>query len=226
MTPERFARLKHTLARRQPDLTVLTDNVHKSHNVAAILRSCDAVGVHRIHAVAADGAMRGHHMISGGSARWVGIRLHPSMEQAIAALKTEGWRLLAAHPSEDAIDFRHEDYTGKTAILFGSELTGLSSAAVRATERRIAIPMRGLVASLNVSVAAALILYEAERQRTLAGLYGESRLEPEEFARTLFEWAHPEIALRCRRRGKPYPPLSADGSLSTNPLIGSTTEPR
>lgn len=222
MTPERFAKLKATLERRQPDLTVLTDNVHKSHNVAAILRSSDAVGIHRIHAVAASGAMRGHHMIAGGSRRWVEVSVHPNIDAAIAALKSEHWQLLAADASPGAVDFRSVDYTAKTAIVFGAELTGLSPSALASADRRIAIPMHGLVGSLNVSVAAALILYEAERQRTAAGLYEHSRLAPSEFDRTLFEWAYPEIAARCRRHGKPYPPLDAEGMLLANPFSATT----
>ena len=224
MTPERFAKLKHTLTRRQPDLTVLTDNVHKSHNVSAILRSCDAVGVHRMHAVAAGGALREHHMISGGSRRWVGTRVYSTVGEAVGALRGEGWQLLAAHASSDAVDFRSVDYTSKTAVVFGAELTGLSETALREADRLIAIPMRGLVSSLNVSVAAALILYEAERQRAAAGLYERSRLPQEEFERTLFEWAHPEIAKLCQRRRMPYPPLDSEGALLENPFSGPRIE--
>jgi tRNA (guanosine-2'-O-)-methyltransferase len=223
MTPERFAKLKQILTRRQPDLTVLTDDVHKSHNISAILRSCDAVGVYRMHAVSGSGAMRQHHMISGGSRRWVDISLHPSMEQAIAALRGDGWRLLAAHATANAVDFRVADYTDKTAIVLGAELDGLSPTALAAADQTIAIPMRGMVASLNVSVAAALILYEAERQRTARGLYEKSRLEPLEFARTLFEWAYPKIAERCRAHGLAYPALAEDGTLTSNPLSDLTT---
>ena len=81
--------------------------------------------------------------------------------------------------------------------------------------------MRGLAASLNVSVAAALFLYEAARQREAAGLYAHCRLSAEQFEQTLFEWCHPDIAARCRRQGLPYPPLTADGDLAANPFANS-----
>ena len=81
--------------------------------------------------------------------------------------------------------------------------------------------MRGLAASLNVSVAAALFLYEAARQREAAGLYAQCRLSTAQFSETLFEWSHPDIAARCRRRGLPYPALTADGDLATNPFATS-----
>jgi tRNA (guanosine-2'-O-)-methyltransferase len=78
MTPERFATLKSALDRRQPDLTVFLDAVNKSHNVSAIIRTADAVGVHRLHTLATGGALRRHHMIAGGARRYVGLTLHAS----------------------------------------------------------------------------------------------------------------------------------------------------
>ena len=90
MTPERFHRLRHALARRQPDLTVLMDSVNKSHNVSAILRTADAVALLRLHAVSTNAAMRRHHMIAGGAKRWVEVVLHPSSDFALAALRAEG----------------------------------------------------------------------------------------------------------------------------------------
>jgi len=219
MTPDRFNKLKTILARRQPDLTVLTDNIHKPHNIAAVLRTCDAVGVHKIHAISSDGKMRGHHMVSGGSRRWINIAFHNDEANAVTNLRQENWQLVAAHPTNSSIDYRAVDYTKKTAILLGSELEGLKSKLIEEADLKVVIPMEGMVASLNVSVAAALILYEAQRQRSKANLYQNSRLAPEEYDTTLFEWAYPEIAERCRKHTIPYPSLNEDGSLEKNPLI-------
>ena len=218
MTPERFAKLEDALRRRQPDLTVLADGVNKTHNVSAILRTADAVGIQKIHAITDNPTLRRHHMIAGGAKQWVDVVLHPSIEVAIEALKSAGWRLVATHPTADARDFRAEDYTGKTAIVIGAELRGLSPAAVEAADVHIRIPMQGLGPSVNVSVAAAVILFEAERQRRAAGLYDRSRIDPAELRRTLFEWAYPDIAMLCRKRGIPYPDLTADGYLASNSL--------
>jgi tRNA (guanosine-2'-O-)-methyltransferase len=219
MTPERFAKLKAALARRQPDLTVLMDAVNKSHNVSAIIRTADAVGVHRIHALSTGGALRRHHMIAGGAVDYVELTLHRSTAAAIGALKNDGWRLIAAHAGAGARDYRAVDYTAKVAIMVGAELVGVSEAALAAADERVAIPMHGLGTSLNVSVAVGIILLEAERQRTKAGLYEHCRLSAEEHARTLFEWAYPEIAERCGQLGRPYPALTADGRLAANPLL-------
>lgn len=213
MTPERFHRLRRVLARRQPDLTVLMEVVHKPHNLSAVVRTLDAVGGLEAHAVTDQGSVDLFHMLSGGARRWVPVHAHPTLEQAVAELRQQGFRLIAAHPAEGTVDFREVDYTKPTAILLGQEREGLTEAAVAAADRWISIPMRGMGASLNVSVAAALILFEAARQRQAAGLYEARRLPPERFERTLFEWAHPEVARLCREAGHPYPPLSEDGEI-------------
>ena len=218
MTPERFAKLKQVLARRQPDLTVVTDNVHKGHNISAIIRTCDAVGVHRIHAVSPDGAFRRHHMISGGSKKWIHVDFHRDCRTILKQLEEQGFQRLAAHNSDGALDYRKVDYTRPTALVLGAELDGISEPVSAAADQIIAIPMEGLVGSLNVSVAAAVILYEAQRQRRAAGCYDQPRLEPQALNRELFEWAHPEVAARCRQRALPYPQLTPDGDLEINPL--------
>ena len=218
MTPERFAKLRRALERRQPDLTVLADGVNKPHNVSAILRTADAVGIHRIHAISTSGAMRRHHMIAGGVKNWVGLTLHPSIEHALAALRADGWRLVAAHASPVARDFRSVDYTAKVAVIVGAELLGPSPAALAEADEHVAIPMLGLGESVNVSVATAVILLEAQRQRAAAGFYARPRLAPDELERTLFEWCYPDVAGRCRELGRAYPRLGADGEMLENPL--------
>ncbi len=213
MNARRFRRIQRALERRQPDLTVLLENVHKPHNFSAVLRTCDAVGVWEAHAVVPEGELTTHHLASGGARKWVRRRVHRTLAEALAALSGGGFRLLAAHPDADAVDFREIDYTRPVAVLLGQEKDGLTQEAIAAAEGTISIPMRGMGTSLNVSVAAALILFEAQRQREAAGLYRESRLEPGLFQRTLFEWAYPDFAAHCRRKGFDYPRLSPDGEL-------------
>ncbi len=218
MTPERFQKIRERLDRRQPDLTVLAENTHKSHNIAAVLRSADAVGVFGAHAVANDGELRRHHMVSGGSGKWLPVTLHDSTQTALHVLRADGLRIVAAHPDARATDYRDYDYTQPTALLLGSELDGISEYARGHADEFVRIPMEGMGASLNVSVAAALLLYEARRQREAAGLYDERRLDDPTYERVLFEWTHPDIAHRCRERGLPYPGLTLDGDLAENPL--------
>ena len=219
MTPERFRRLREILDQRQPDLTVLMENTHKTHNIAAILRSCDATGVFEANAVSDTGDMPRHHKTSAGTRKWVRMRFHAGVGPAIEELRDRGFRVLAAHVGPGARDYRKLDYTRPSAILLGSELYGVSHEAAALADECVFVPMQGMVESLNVSVAAALLLFEARRQREAAGLYDAGpRLEPAVYQRTLFEWAHPEIAARCASLGLPYPAMTDDGDLAENPF--------
>jgi len=223
MTPERFTKLQHALDRRQPDLTVFLDAVNKAQNLTTIIRTADAVGIQRLHATSAGEAERVQHMIAGGAKHWVAVTLHRSTRAALAELRDEGWRLVAAHAGAGTRDYRDVDYTAKVALIVGAEAIGLSDAARAEADDHIAIPMHGLGTSLNVSVAVGMILAEAERQRLAAGFYAKPRLTPEERERTLFEWSYPELAERCRTQGKLYPKLAADGTLASNPLTDVST---
>jgi tRNA (guanosine-2'-O-)-methyltransferase len=215
VNPERFGRIRAALDRRQPDLTVLMERVNKPHNFSAILRNCDAVGVPRAHVVLPEKEIDLHHHTAGGTTRWVQVRVHQTVESAGEALRASGFRILAAHPTEKARDYRDVDLTQPVAFMVGAELDGLSEAGLSVADEAVQIPMLGMVHSLNVSVAAALLLYEALRQRQAAGLYSRSRLEEGEYQRLLFEGAYPEIARVLRSKNEPYPSLSPDGEFLT-----------
>ena len=165
MTPERYARICRTLKRRQPDLTVAMEDVHKAHNLAAICRTADAVGIGWIHGVTADPSIRLTHRSASGTNKWVSARSHASTDAAVAHLREAGMAIVVATPGEAAVDYREADYTGPTALLVGAELAGISERAVALADRLVTIPMAGMGESLNVSVACALILFEAMRQR-------------------------------------------------------------
>ncbi|MFK7955965.1 MAG: tRNA (guanosine(18)-2'-O)-methyltransferase TrmH [Lysobacterales bacterium] len=217
MTPERFALVQKKLALRQPDLTVLLEQVHKSHNFSAILRSCDAVGVFQANIVPPEGKSPVSNHTAQGAEKWVKVRRFPDMQGAHQGLKAEGFQLLAAHLDKDAVDFRQVDYTRPTAIVLGAERDGVRDATLKKCDATIYIPMQGMVQSLNVSVAAALILFEAQRQRMASGQYASRRLQGPLYDKTRFEWLHPTIARYCQRKGKPYPPLGDSGELLEHP---------
>jgi tRNA (guanosine-2'-O-)-methyltransferase len=212
-TPSRYHRLRAVLDRRQGDLTVLMEDVRVPRNLAAILRSCDAVGVFAAHAVWPGGLLKISNPASGGNRKWLPVHEHRTLAAAISQLKNEGLRILAAHPTSAAIPFREVDFTLPTCLLVGNEDAGLSPEALTAADGVVAIPMEGMGTSLNVAVAAALLLFEAQRQRRVAGFYAAPRLAPEVYDRTLFEWMYPRIAARCRQRGTPYPSLGTGGEI-------------
>ena len=213
MIPRRYERLKQVLSKRQADLTVITEDVHKPHNFSAIIRTCDAVGVFEVHAVNSNSTMPTYSTVAKGSDKWVNLHTHDRLENAIAQLQQKDIKIYAAHLSDRAVDYRSIDYTKPTAILMGAEKHGVSDLAANLVDGHIMIPMLGMVESLNVSVAAAVILFEAQRQRLAARMYDRVSLDTETFNRVIFEWGYPDIAAMYRRRGEPYPPLKEDGSI-------------
>ena len=215
MTPERLARLNATLSSRQPDLTVILDQVDKPFNLSAILRSCDAAGVLEAHAVYPKRIpRRTKKEFSAGVGKWVKVRQHNNIEDAISCLKDRNFKIYAAHPKNGARDFREADFVTPAAILLGAELDGISERGLELADEHLTIPMMGMAACLNVSVATALILYEVQRQRSEKGLYEKCRIEDDVYQTTLFEWAHPKVAEYCRRHGFEYPQLDQWGEVA------------
>ncbi len=203
------------LATRQPDLTVCLEQVHKPHNVSAIIRTADAVGVHQVHAVWPTTRMRTLVSSAAGSNSWVSVKTHPTIGDAVGHLKAQGMQILATNLSARAVDFREVDYTRPTCVLLGQEKTGITEEALALADQDIVIPMIGMVQSLNVSVASALILYEAQRQRQNAGLYhrDNSMLDEEEQQRLLFEGGYPVLANVAKRKGLPRPQIDEQGQV-------------
>jgi tRNA (guanosine-2'-O-)-methyltransferase len=214
MTPERVVRLDAVLAKRQPDLTVYAENLHKPRNFSAMVRNCDAVGINEMHVTANIEEIRTHWKTSQGSEKWMHIRAHNSSEETCAYLKSNGFRLVAAHLSDEAVDYREIDYTQPIALVLGTELFGVSDTTLSFVDQQISIPMMGVSQSLNVSVACAIVLYEAQRQRQAAGMYGHCRLDEETLVRQRFEWLHPVLADYCQRHGLGYPALDESGDLA------------
>lgn len=211
--PKRYHRLKQVLNRRQPDLTVLTEDVHKPHNLSAIIRTCDAVGIFEVHSVNVKAELPTFSQVSQGSEKWIFLNTHPDTRTAISYLKNQKFRVYAAHFSSESLDYRQIDYTKPSAIIFGAEKWGVTKEAAQLADEHIVIPMLGMVQSLNVSVAAAVILFEAQRQRLAAHIYDNTRLESEIYDQVLFEWSYAEIARVCRQQGRSYPILGENGEI-------------
>ena len=214
MKAERVARLDAVLAKRQPDLTVYAENLHKPKNFSAMVRNCDAVGINEIHVMPGEESLRKHWKTSQGAEKWMHIRTHDSPEEACTHLKSNGFRLVAAHLSNTAVDYRDVDYTQAIAIVLGTELFGVSDTTLSFVDQQISIPMMGVTQSLNVSVACAVVLYEAQRQRQAAGMYDHCRLDDETLARQRFEWLHPVLTDYCQRHHLAYPALDESGELA------------
>ena len=188
-TERRQARIRRVLAHRQRDLTLVLANIHDPHNVSAIYRSCDAFGVSRVHLLYTDTAFPVLGAKSWASGRkWVESVRHACAGSLMQELRQEGLRVFAACSSPAAKPFDGYDLTLPTAFILGNEHRGVEPALAAMTDGEVAIPMFGMIESLNVSVAAAVLLAEAARQRRQAGLYSRPSYSPEELERLYGVW--------------------------------------
>lgn len=215
MNIDRYNRIQDVLKSRQPDLTLCLEEVHKPNNVSAIIRTADATGISKIHAVWPTDDMRTLSHTSAGARNWVEVDTHQTIDAAVSELRKQDMQILVTNLSDTAVDFREVDYTKPTAVILGSEKVGISKQALELADQDIVIPMVGMVQSLNVSVASALILYEAQRQRQLAGMYNReiSALPEDDIHRILFERGHPVLARVAQKKKLPYPLLDDQGQI-------------
>ncbi len=172
---------------RQTDLTVLLENVHDPHNIGAVLRSCDSVGIPEIYVLYTDERLSEDNIKAGKSAasgarKWVDIHYFTDLGSCVQALRRRYQRLLCTHLGEEASSLYHLDLCQPTALVFGNEHEGVSRELLALCDGNFHIPQVGMVQSLNISVACAVSLYEAFRQRQLAGMYDKQKSNEKLFA--------------------------------------------
>ncbi len=188
-TPARLARIEKVLQQRQPSLTLVLANIHDPHNVSAIYRSCDAFGVAEVHLYYTDTAFPILGRKTSASARkWVDTVRHNSKEDLFHSLKEKNMQVLATSCTATAKPLREWDLTKPTAIIMGNEHSGVAEELGQNIDGEIYIPMHGMIQSFNVSVAAAVLLAEAARQRELAGMYDEKNYTEDEYNQKLALW--------------------------------------
>ena len=214
--PRRFERIKNVLNCRMKNLTVLVEAVNKPHNLSAILRTCDAAGVFEANFISEKDKVKTFNSTSQGSQKWVKLNNHETTISAVSELKKKGFKLYGTTLNERSTDYRNFDYSENTCFVLGAEKWGLSDQLISKVDQSIFIPMSGMVQSLNVSVAASILLFEAIRQReskSLLPLNGEG-LSAEEYEKTLFEWSYPELASIYRKSGNKYPKINQYGEIN------------
>ncbi len=187
-TARRLQKMQKVLQNRQPDLTVVCENIHDPHNVSAILRTCDAVGIPSIHLVYTTEKFPKLGRKSSASAiNWIEIHRHRKYQGVQEMLKKQGMMLYGTSLDSPNMSIYEVDWTLPSAVIVGNEHRGVSDEALAITDHKIYIPMFGMVESLNVSVATAVILYEACRQRLSAANYPADN--PEEWLeKKLHHW--------------------------------------
>ena len=214
--PRGFERIKNVLNCRMKNLTVLVEAVNKPHNLSAILRTCDAAGVFEANFISEKDKVKTFNSTAQGSQKWVKLNNHETTISAVSELKKKGFKLYGTTLNERSTDYRNFNYSENTCFVLGAEKWGLSDQLISKVDESIFIPMSGMVQSLNVSVAASILLFEAIRQReskSLLPLKGEG-LSAEEYEKTLFEWSYPELASIYRKSGNKYPKINQYGEIN------------
>lgn len=190
MTPGRKAKLESVLSKRQNDITIVLENVFDPHNVSAVMRTCDAVGVQELYVL--NTKIPRHKKwgakSSSSAAKWLTIHQFENAAACFAELRKKYSKILTTHLSSDALNLYEIDLTETVALIFGNEHSGVSDEIRGLADGNFIIPQAGIIRSLNISVACAVTLYEAYRQKTIAGHYDKPRLEAALRNSLLKEW--------------------------------------
>ncbi|MBK7885577.1 MAG: RNA methyltransferase [Chitinophagaceae bacterium] len=190
MTPERYGRLSAVLNKRQPDLTIVLENVFDPHNISAVMRTCDAVGIQDIYIL--NSKIPPHKKwgakSSSSAAKWLSIHQFTDAAECFTELKLKYKKIYTTHLSSDAVGLHELNLTEPVALVFGNEHSGVSEEIIDMADGNFIIPQVGIIKSLNISVACAVTLYEAFRQKSIAGHYNQSRFEQEQLAALQKEW--------------------------------------
>jgi len=206
VSEERLNKMKRILETRQDTLRVFMDYVYSPHNLSAIVRTCDAVNVGKLY-YRHQKKVKLNNEITMGAHKWIFHEYVDDIQKFYQDIKSQGYQVVVTLLDEDTVDFREVDYTKPTLIVLGNEVDGASETSIKYADKKVIIPMYGMSQSLNVSVANAVILYEAQRQRAAKGMYDKPQLPPEIIEKTLKKWAYDDIIEKelKRTRHKPKP---------------------
>ena len=194
MTPERIQRLNNVLAKRQPQLTLVLENVADPHNISAVMRTADAVGIQDIYIL--NTKIELHEMwsakASSSAAKWLTVHQFTNADECFAALRKNFDKIYTTHLSTDAVGLYELNLTQSVALVFGNEKSGCSDDIIKLADGNFIIPQVGIIKSLNISVACAITVYEAFRQKTLAGHYDTAQLTGETLETLKTNWGFVE----------------------------------
>lgn len=194
MTPERKARLEFVLSKRQSDITIVLENVFDPHNISAVMRTCDAVGVQEVYVL--NTKIPRHKKwgtkSSSSAAKWLTVHQFENAQECFIQLRKKYAKILTTHLSSDAVNLYNIDLTQPLALVFGNEHSGVSEEIRKLADGNFIIPQTGIIRSLNISVACAVTLYEAYRQKYNAGHYKNKKLNGELLKELMEKWQFEE----------------------------------
>jgi len=190
MTPERLEKLTTVLNKRQDDITIVLENVFDPHNISAVMRTCDAVGVQEIYIL--NTRIPRHKKwgakSSSSASKWLTIHQFEDAEACFSSLRKRYSSILTTHLSSEAVGLYELDLTKSIALVFGNEHSGVSEEIRGMADGNFIIPQVGIIRSLNISVACAVTLYEAYRQKQAAGHYDQRKLSEEKYEGLMHTW--------------------------------------
>ena len=190
MTPQRHNRLASVLSKRQPDITVVLENVFDPHNISAVMRTCDAVGIQDVYIL--NDRIPPHkkwgYRSSSTAAEWLTIHQFTDAEKCFSEIRERYGKIYSAHLGNDSVDLFKLDLTESVALVFGNETFGVSESIRGYSDGNFVIPQVGIIKSLNISVACAVTLYEAFRQKRAKGHYLQPRMPETGFQNLLKHW--------------------------------------
>jgi tRNA (guanosine-2'-O-)-methyltransferase len=196
MTTEREQRITSVLDKRQDNLTIVLENVFDPHNISAVMRTCDAVGVQDLFIL--NTKIPRHKKwgakSSSSAAEWLTIHQYTDARECFNALRSRADRIFTTHLSGDAVSLYQMDLTSRIALVFGNEHSGVSDEIRALADGNFIIPQVGIIKSLNISVACAVSLYEAFRQKSVAGQYEQRGLDPARYESLLKEWGRGQLS--------------------------------
>ena len=190
MTKERREKIESVLSKRQNDLTVVLENVFDPHNISAVMRSCDAVGIQEIYVL--NTKIPRHKKwgprSSSSAAKWLTVHQFENTNECFMQLRSKYSTILTTHLSSDAVSLYQLDLTKSVALVFGNEHSGVSEEIIQLADGNFMIPQVGMIRSLNISVACAVSLYEAFRQKHHAGHYQKQKLDAVNYSTLYTQW--------------------------------------
>ncbi len=194
MTPERSDKLLRVLQKRQSGLAVVMENIDDPRNVTAVMRTCDAVGIQDVYILRNLPARQKKWSFKSGTsaAKWLSIHHFTETAECIAHLQQHYSNILTTHLSAESVSLYELDLTKPTAIVFGNERFGVSDEMRKAATGNFLIPQVGIIQSLNISVACAVTIYEAFRQRNEAGMFEKPSLPSDRIQVLKTEWGFKE----------------------------------
>lgn len=168
MTPERFEKIQRVVKNRRFDITVVLENVHDPHNIAAVLRTCDAVGISEVYTIDSVKRLSGRlgKKSSSSASKWVKVHHFDDMQVAVETIRSKYDRMVCTHLNSEAVSIYDMDFKGSIALVFGNEHAGVTDELRALCDGNFIIPQIGMISSLNISVACAVTIYEAFRQRS------------------------------------------------------------